>query len=61
MEELTREHDCVSPSNALPPKDLRRWEDEDHIYLEAELDAGLGSSIDICIHAGRAFIRMTRP
>ena len=37
-----------------------RWEDEGHVYLESGLLAVPGSEIDICIHDGRAHIRIER-
>ncbi len=60
MEELTREQDGTTHPEPLPYRELCRWEDEEHIYLEADLGTDLGSAVDICIHGGRAFIRMTR-
>ena len=60
MEELTREQDGTTHPEPLHYRELCRWEDEQHIYLEADLDTDLGSAVDICIHGGRAFIRMTR-
>ena len=60
MEELTREQDGTTHPEPLHDRELCRWEDEEHIYLEADLGTDLGSSVDICIHGGRAFIRMTR-
>ena len=60
MEELTREQDRTTHPEPLHPRELCRWEDEEHIYLEADLDADIGSYVDICIYRVRAFIRMTR-
>ena len=60
MEELTREQDGTTHPEPLHDRELCRWEDEEHIYLEADLGTDLGSTVDICIHGGRAFIRMTR-
>ena len=60
MEELTHEQDGTTHPEPLHHRELCRWEDEEHIYLEADLDADLGSFVDISIYRGRAFIRMTR-
>jgi hypothetical protein len=60
MEELTREQDGTTHPEPLHYRELCRWEDEEHIYLEADLGADLGSFVDICIYRGRASIRMTR-
>ena len=60
MEELTREQDGTTHPEPLHDRELCRWEDEQHIYLEADLGTDLRSDVDICIHRGRAFIRMTR-
>ena len=60
MEELTREQDRTTHLEPLHYRELCRWEDEQHIYLEADLGTDLGLDIDIFIHGGRAFIRMTR-
>jgi hypothetical protein len=62
LEELTHEQGgpCPVESGAPDGEHLERWEDEDYIYLEADLAEDLGPAIDICIYKGRAFIRMTR-
>jgi hypothetical protein len=58
VQELMRIHDDVVPAVAIHPAPPERWEDEEFIYLEAELDGEPGPDIDICIHSGRAFIRI---
>ena len=47
MEELTREQDGTTRPEPLHYRELCRWEDEEHIYLEADLDTDLGSKISI--------------
>ncbi len=49
------------PALTLEPTPPERWEDEEFIYLEADLHGGAGPDIDICLHSGRAFIRMVQP
>jgi hypothetical protein len=58
VQELMRIRDGVVPSVAHHPTPTERWEDEEFIYLETELHKEPGPVIDICIHSGRAFIRM---
>jgi hypothetical protein len=60
MDELTREQHGTTHPESIDYRELCRWEDEQHIYFEADLGTDLGSNVDICIHRGRAFIRMTR-
>ena len=60
MEELARQQDGTIDPKPLHDRELCRWEDEGHIYLEADLDAEHRTFVDICIYRGRAFIRMTR-
>jgi hypothetical protein len=60
MEELTRGQDGTTHPQPLQYRALCRWEDEQHIYLEADLGTDLGSDVDLCIHGCRAFITMTR-
>ena len=60
MEELTREQDGTIDPEPLDDRELGRWEDEEYIYLEADLDADNGTGVEICIYKGRAFIRITR-
>ena len=43
MEELTREQDGTTHPEPLHYRELCRWEDEQHIYLEADLGTDLGS------------------
>jgi hypothetical protein len=61
MEELTREQDGATHPEPLPCRELCRWDDEKHTYLEADLGNYIEEYVDICIQGGRAFIRMTRP
>jgi len=58
LQELMQIRDRVRPAVALHPTSPVRWEDEEFIYLEADLHGEPGADIDICIHSGRAFIRM---
>jgi hypothetical protein len=60
VEELTRNRDGRRPVATVEVAPLERYEDKEFIYLEAGLDREPGPDIDICIHAGRAFIRMER-
>ena len=58
VHELMQIREGAVPAIALEPTPPERWEDEEFIYLEADLHGKAGSDIDICIHSGRAFIRM---
>jgi hypothetical protein len=59
MQELMQIRDRVTPAATFDPTPPERWEDEEFIYLEVDLNGDLGLDIDICIHhSGRAFIRM---
>jgi len=58
VQELMRIRDGIVPTVALHPTPPEWWEDEEFIYLEADLHGEPGPDIDICIHSGRAFIRM---
>ena len=60
VEELTRDPDGTTHPEPLRCGGLCRWEDEQHIYLEADLGTDLAYNLDICTHGGRVFIRMTR-
>ncbi len=60
MEELTREQDGTTHPEPLDYGELCRWEDEQHIYLEADLGTNIGYYVDIYINRDRAYIRMTR-
>ena len=60
VHELMLIHDGVAPSVALDPTPPERWEDEEFIYLDADLHEDSGLYVDICIHSGRAFVRMAR-
>jgi len=60
LQELMQIRDGVRPAVALHPTSPERWEDEEFIYMEADLHGEPGADIDICIHSGRAFIRMER-
>ena len=60
MEELTRQQEGTTHPDPLHYRELCRWENEEHIYLEADLGTDIGSDVDIYIHRDRAFIRMTR-
>ncbi len=42
------------------PDRAARGEGEEYLYLEADLPSSPDAEIDLCIHGGRAFIRMTR-
>ncbi len=44
-------------SDEAPPGGFERWEDQDHIYMEAELSGGSTISIDLCVQGGRIYIR----
>jgi hypothetical protein len=61
VRELTQIRDGVVPAVALQPTPPERWEDEEFIYLEADLHGEAGHDIDICIHSCRVFIRMVQP
>jgi HSP20 family molecular chaperone IbpA len=39
---------------------IERWQDKEHVYLEANLLGAAESEIDISIHMGRVFIRIAR-
>jgi hypothetical protein len=59
VRELMQIRDRVTPSAAFHPTPPERWEDEEFIYLQVDLQGDPGPEIDICIHhSGRAFIRM---
>jgi HSP20 family molecular chaperone IbpA len=61
LEKLVRVRDRPDPADALHGPPVERREDEEFIYLEVGLPGVTGPDIDICIHEGRAFIRMERP
>ena len=60
LREMVQIRDGVRPAVALHGTPPERWEDEEFIYLEADLPGEPGPDIDICFHSGRAFIRMER-
>ena len=60
LRELVQIRDGMRPAVALQGTPPERWEDEGFIYLETGLPGEPGPDVDICIHAGQAFIRMER-
>jgi hypothetical protein len=61
VRELMQIRDRVTPGAAFHPTPPERWEDEEFIYLQVDLQGDPGSDIDICIHhSGQAFIRMAQ-
>ena len=39
---------------------MDRWEDEEYVYLQTDLEAIFGSEIDINVHDGRFYVRVER-
>jgi hypothetical protein len=60
LRELVRGRIDPGPGGAGNDPCPDRYEDEEYIYMEADLAHDPGGSLDICIQGGRAFIRMTR-
>ena len=58
VQELMQIRDRVTKGAAFHPTPPERWEDEEFIYLQVDLQGDPGPDIDICIHSGRVFIRM---
>jgi hypothetical protein len=60
LRELARGRIDRGPDGVCDDPSPDRYEDEEYIYIEADLAHDPGGFIDICIQGGRAFIRMTR-
>ena len=39
---------------------IDRWEDDEYVYLQTDLEAIFGSEIDINVHDGRFYVRLER-
>ncbi len=39
---------------------MDRWEDDEYVYLQTDLEAIFGSEIDINVHEGRFYVRLER-
>ena len=39
---------------------MDRWEDDEYVYLQTDLEAIFGSEIDINVHDGRFYVRVER-
>ena len=64
MKRLVNILERIASDCPLPPArnraDLQLWDHEDYLYLEFDVPGVVGSELDICIHGGRAFIRIER-
>ncbi|MBX6313563.1 MAG: Hsp20/alpha crystallin family protein [Isosphaeraceae bacterium] len=58
FDRLLSEDDLLDPMGSSVP--LAMWEDEDHIYVEAELPGLTDKDVEIMVHNGMLFIRGER-
>ncbi len=49
-----------APVTASQRAAVERWEDDDYIYLETDLEGARETEIDINLHDGRFYIRVER-